>query len=114
MDDLPRVVASLRERLDRAALFVDFDGTLAPIVALPADARPLPAAVAALIDLAPRCRMVAIVSGRPVAFLDRWFPPAVRLAGLYGLEQRVDGRISREAEALRWEQVVARAGIKPE
>src|SRR5204863_267243 len=55
------------------------------------------------------CRTVAVVSGRPVAFLDAWFPPLVRLAGLYGLEQRVDGRSRREPEGQRWEQVVAAA-----
>ena len=66
-------------------------------------------AVAALTALSGRCRTVAVVSGRPVAFLDHWFPPAVRLAGLYGLEQRVDGSFTREADALRWERVVAAA-----
>ena len=109
MDDLPPVVAPVRKGLGRAALFLDFDGSLAPIVADPADARPLPSAVAAMAALARRCRTVAVVSGRPAAFLDPWFPPAVRLAGLYGLEQRVDGRTTRQAEAQRWEQVVAAA-----
>ena len=109
MDELPAAVASLRERLEQAAVFVDFDGSLAPIVARPADARPLPEAVAALTALSGRCRTVAVVSGRPVAFLARWFLPAVWLAGLYGLEQRVDGTFTREADALRWEQVVAAA-----
>jgi trehalose 6-phosphate phosphatase len=109
VDDLPPVVAAVREGLARAALFLDFDGSLAPIVADPADAEPLPSAVAAMAALAERCQTVAVVSGRPVAFLDAWFPPVVRLAGLYGLEQRVDGRTSRQPEAQRWEQVVAAA-----
>lgn len=114
MDDLPPtvlppVLEPVRAGLARAALFLDFDGSLAPIVADPADARPLPAAVVALDALAARCPTVAVVSGRPVAFLEPWFPPVVRLAGLYGLEQRVDGVASRDPEAQRWEEVVAAA-----
>jgi trehalose 6-phosphate phosphatase len=89
------------------ALFVDFDGTLSPIVAEPADARPLPQAVDALTRLARRCGVVAVVSGRPLTFLARWFPPEVRLAGLYGLEQRIGGALRRDPDAQPWSAVVA-------
>ncbi|MFT3899013.1 MAG: trehalose-phosphatase [Gordonia sp. (in: high G+C Gram-positive bacteria)] len=48
----------------------DFDGCLAPIVAHPADARPDPAAVAALVDLAALpATTTAVVSGRARADL---------------------------------------------
>lgn len=93
-------------RLPTAAVFVDFDGSLAPIVARPEDARPLPAAVEALARLAEAGAQVAVISGRPVAFLEPWFPPGVRLAGLYGLERRVDGRRADHPEAARWRPVV--------
>lgn len=102
------------------AVFSDFDGTLAPIVARPPDARPLPESVAALEQLAARCRLVAVVSGRPLAFLGPFLPPPVRLAGLYGLEQRVDGVGARHPEAARWEPIVgavatrARAELPPD
>lgn len=101
------LVARLRADLAGAALFVDFDGSVAPIVAQPPDARPLPAAVDALARLAPRCRRVAVLSGRPVAFLDPWFPPAICLAGLYGLERRDAGGLASHPDATPWRQVVA-------
>jgi trehalose 6-phosphate phosphatase len=113
VSDDDRVLGEVIDRVgrapDRAALFVDFDGSLAPIVPRPPDARPLPAAVEALGRLVGRGLLVAVVSGRPLAFLERWFPPGVRLAGLYGLERRVDGVESGHPEAQRWAPVVAGA-----
>jgi trehalose 6-phosphate phosphatase len=105
------LVAVLGASPGRAAVFVDFDGTMAPIVPSPPDARPVPAAVAALVELAARCPVVAVVSGRPVAFLDPFFPAAIRLAGLYGLEQRVEGRRAEHARAEGWRPVVSCAVI---
>jgi trehalose 6-phosphate phosphatase len=71
------------------ALLVDFDGTLAEIVAAPASAVPLPGVVSLLHRLAEVLGVVAVVSGRPAAFLlERLGPPgALQLFGLYGLEQ---------------------------
>lgn len=104
LDELRALVA---ERPAATAVFSDFDGTLAPIVARSPDARPLPRAVAALEQLAARCRLAAVVSGRPLAFLGPFLAPPVRLAGLYGLEQRIDGVVTRHPDALRWEPIVA-------
>jgi trehalose 6-phosphate phosphatase len=92
---------------EAVALFVDFDGTLAPIVSEPGEARPLPAAVTALTSLAERCAVVAVVSGRPLQFLEPWFPPTIQLAGLYGLEQRVGGARLRDREAESWRELVS-------
>ena len=47
-----------------AGLLTDLDGTLAPIVEDPDGAQPLPDAVAALIELAGRLAVVAVISGR--------------------------------------------------
>ncbi|MFF3503627.1 trehalose-phosphatase [Streptomyces sp. NPDC003247] len=61
---------------------LDFDGTLAPIVENPDDARAHPDAVPALARLAPQVASVAVVTGRPAAV-------AVRnggFAGVPGLE----------------------------
>ena len=60
-------------------MIVDFDGTLAPIVADPPAAAPLPGAAAVLTRLARCVGTVAVVSGRPVAFLRE--RPAGRRAG---------------------------------
>jgi trehalose 6-phosphate phosphatase len=49
----------------RALVAVDFDGTLAPIVVDPDDARPASGAAEALAALAARIGTVAIVTGRP-------------------------------------------------
>jgi trehalose 6-phosphate phosphatase len=70
-----------------AAVLVDFDGTLAPIVDDPALAAPLPAAVAALSGLAERLALVGIVSGRPAAFVRAFvLDPRVVVVGQYGFE----------------------------
>ena len=64
--------ATVRERWDRVVaaaadvvVGLDFDGTLAPIVDDPAAARIHPDAPAALVELAPHVRAVAVVTGRP-------------------------------------------------
>ena len=50
-----------------ALVAADFDGTLAPIVARPRDARPLPGALPALTELAGAVGTVAVITGRPAA-----------------------------------------------
>jgi trehalose 6-phosphate phosphatase len=78
------------------ALFLDFDGTLVDIVE-----RPDAVAVdAALPDVLTRLQRrlggaLAIISGRPVDFLDgRLVPHVFDMAGLHGLEHRIAGRLS--------------------
>ena len=73
---------------ERALLSLDFDGTLARIVEDPGAAQPLPGVPALLARLAERLGTVAVVSGRPVAFLSEALGAAagVRLFGLYGAE----------------------------
>ncbi len=90
---LPAALAPLAAVPARSALFLDFDGTLAAIVADPRDARPLPEVPALLADLAEEFELVAVVSGRPTAFLVEALgpPPGVTLAGLYGLELALQG-----------------------
>jgi trehalose 6-phosphate phosphatase len=77
-----------------AVVALDFDGTLAPIVADPAAARPHPGAVPALARLAPHLDSVAIVTGRPAAIAVEYcgfanLPDLERLMvlGHYGLER---------------------------
>jgi trehalose 6-phosphate phosphatase len=87
--------ADLLRALDGAAatarLLVasDFDGTLAPIVSNPADARPLPRAADALLALAGLpSTTVALVSGRALATLRELasMPKSVHLVGSHGAE----------------------------
>ena len=81
-----------------AALFLDFDGTLAPIAPRPQDVRVPAWVLPALQSLSGRLQgAVAIVSGRPLAQLDEFLAP-LRLpaAGAHGAEWRsASGRVTR-------------------
>jgi trehalose 6-phosphate phosphatase len=91
--ELPEQLLPLVQRPDRSALFLDFDGTLAPIVEDPVGARPLSGVPELLGQLAHRLALVAVVSGRPTAFLTEVMdaPAGVTLVGLYGLELALAG-----------------------
>lgn len=99
-------LAALRTDPATTAIFLDFDGTLSPIVPVAQDARPLPGTSEALIALAQRYAVVAIVSGRPVAFLGEHLPAGVERHGLYGLEAVVDGELVVPPEADSWRTIV--------
>jgi trehalose 6-phosphate phosphatase len=58
-------------RPQRAVLAFDFDGTLAPIVPDPDQARAHPDAVPALAALAPKVASIAVVTGRPAGVAVR-------------------------------------------
>lgn len=110
MRDLPAVLVPLRERPEDAAVFLDYDGTLAPIVDDPAAARPLAGSGEVLARLARRFSLVAVVSGRPVAFLLEALacPAGVVVAGLYGMEVATSsGAVKTHPEAAAWRPVVA-------
>lgn len=91
-----------------AGVFTDFDGTLAPIVAVPEDARPLDGSVGVLEGLAARLGRVAVISGRPVGFLAGFFAAAspVVLSGLYGLQRLEGGERHDDARAGAWREAV--------
>lgn len=95
-----------RQDPGRAGLFIDFDGTLAPIVLDPEAARALPEALEALMALREHLAQVVVVSGRPLAFLAHHLPAEVDAVGLYGLEARLAGRLVEHPEADRWRPVI--------
>jgi trehalose 6-phosphate phosphatase len=105
VEGIPAALLPIVERPERSALFLDFDGTLAAIVAVPDDARPLPEVPQLLAGLAHRFGLVAVVSGRPAVFLRQQLGgvAGVRLLGLYGLEWVADaGRVVTHDDARRW------------
>jgi len=107
---LPPLLVPLRDRAAQAALFLDYDGTLAPIVDDPAGARPVPGVPELLARLGERLAVVAVVSGRPVEFLEATLgsPAGVHLAGLYGMEEvGAGGELRRDAAAEAWRETVA-------
>jgi trehalose 6-phosphate phosphatase len=107
--DQPDLLAPLRRDPSSSAIFSDFDGTLAPIVADPAAAVAVPGVPELLGELAGHYRTVAIISGRPVSFLSPQLPPSVVVVGLYGLEVRRDGEVQVDPGAERWRPVIADA-----
>jgi len=108
-DRVAALVEPFVRRPDRAAVVTDFDGTLAPIVADPAAARPLPEVPDLLRRLAARFARVGVVSGRPAAFLlEHLGAGGVTLRGIYGLEAvDGDGGVVANADAASWAPVVA-------
>ena len=77
-----------RGRADDLALFLDFDGTLAPIVERPGDARPLEG-IPELIERIGRHLPVAVISGRGLDDVsDRLGNPSIYIAGSHGMEIR--------------------------
>jgi trehalose 6-phosphate phosphatase len=98
-------------------LFVDFDGTLAQIVDDPTLAVAVPGAVGALDRLAARFGLVAVVSGRPAAFLaDRLGfsgrHRGVRAFGLYGRDEILaDGSVVRDTSGAAYRTAFQATGV---
>ncbi|MER5530681.1 trehalose-phosphatase [Streptomyces sp. NPDC002677] len=78
-------LAALLSRPRSALIGLDFDGTLAPIVADPEQARAHPDAVPALAALAPKVAAVAVITGRPAEIAVRYGG----FAGVPGLDHLV-------------------------
>ncbi|WP_406177707.1 trehalose-phosphatase [Streptomyces canus] len=82
----------------RAVIGLDFDGTLAPIVADPERARAHPEAVAVLAALAPKVASVAVITGRPAE-------TAVRYGGFAGVPGLEHLTVLGHYGAERWDAV---------
>jgi trehalose 6-phosphate phosphatase len=93
----------LLERLsaepEQAAIFLDVDGTLAPIVPRPEDARVPEETRREVARLADRYALVACISGRPG-------PDAARLVGVDGAVYVGEHGLELETEAERWRERV--------
>ena len=84
---IDRVAQELAARAPRAGIFLDVDGTLAPIVARPELARILPEIGPTLARLAGRLEVVAVISGRPSEQVRELVDvDGVVLVGTHGLE----------------------------
>ena len=89
-------LARLREAPERAAILLDIDGTLAPIVARPEDAAVPDETREVLRGLVERYALVGAISGRAGSdALDLVSVPGVQIVGSHGLE------LADEAEAWR-------------
>jgi len=86
-DPSPTALTHLAAEAVDAGLLLDFDGVLSPIIDRAGDARILPGNAELLERIARRLRAVAVLSGRPTAFLrDRVRANGISLIGSYGLE----------------------------
>ena len=109
------MVTVLADAPGSSALLLDFDGSLAPIVADPAVAAAPTATLAVVERLAAGLLLVGIVSGRPLEFLARAVPiTRVELIGQYGLERRVDGQTVIVPAALGYRDAIAAAADEAE
>jgi trehalose 6-phosphate phosphatase len=104
MSTHPLAVFSLAPH--RSGLFLDFDGTLSDIASTPEGAVPRPGVPDLLCELQRRLGRVAIVSGRPVAYLAPHISESVDIVGLYGLEWRSGGRHHTLREAEEWRPLI--------
>jgi trehalose 6-phosphate phosphatase len=90
-------LAALLDDPRHALVAVDFDGTLAPIVPNPAEARALPSAVSALSELAPQLGTLAVLTGRPaetaVEYGSLDHVPGVVVLGAYGRQRWHNGQL---------------------
>ncbi|MDO0913885.1 trehalose-phosphatase [Streptomyces sp. DT2A-34] len=91
-------LAAILARPERALIALDFDGTLAPIVPDPEQARPHPDALPALTALAPKVAAVAVITGRPADVAVRYGG----FTGAPGLEHLV---VLGHYGAERWDAV---------
>src|SRR4051812_16689968 len=105
----PEGAAALRELLahpESAVIALDYDGTLAPIVARPEDARPSPGVVPNLVELSRCVGAVVIITGRPAGQVVA----LAELAAVEGLERLVIlGQYGRE----RWDAATGEVVAPP-
>jgi trehalose-phosphatase len=90
-------LAALVNRFDRALVALDFDGTLAPIVADPTTSRIAPGGLDVLRRLAGVVGRIAVLTGRPAATVVKLGGldgvPRLLVEGQYGAEHWYEGRL---------------------
>ena len=105
MDDA--AIAAFKDDPSSAGLFLDFDGTLSEIVAVPSDARPAPGALEILDELAGYYRLVAVVSGRSAHELIEWLP-RIEIWGVHGAQRTLGGEVVMSERALAFTELMER------
>ena len=110
MSSRPTAIHAVAAQPMAAALVLDFDGVLAPIVEDPETSAMPERAAASLAELAASLGTVAVISGRPASFLaGRVRVRGIRLLGSYGMEQVKDGNVQLSPAADTWLAAVGEA-----
>ena len=110
MTSRPTAIEAVAADPAAAALVLDFDGVLAPIVEDPETSAIPERAAASLAQLAASLGTVAVISGRPASFLvDKVRVAGIRLLGSYGMEQVKGGNGQLSPAAAAWLGAVAEA-----
>jgi trehalose 6-phosphate phosphatase len=101
----------LKPDLRKVALLLDFDGTIVDLAPTPQSVQVPPSLRRALARLIERTGgAVALVSGRAVADLDRFFAPMrLPIVGVHGAELRLDGAATEKRDPAALESRLRRA-----
>jgi trehalose 6-phosphate phosphatase len=98
MSTVDELIGSLRGDLGRTLIALDFDGTLAPIVADPSSSRPVDGTAEVLTALAGRGATIAVITGRDAHTVLELSGladvPGLIVEGIYGAEQWRDGELT--------------------
>ena len=107
--ELADQIERLRTERDQTGIFLDFDGTLSPIVEDREAAAIVPEAPEVLSSLAHLYPLVAFISGRSAADLyPRVGAEGPRYFGLYGAEEMTSNGLVQSPTADRWRRTVMR------
>jgi trehalose 6-phosphate phosphatase len=114
--DAPVLLVRLRSEPERAAVLLDVDGTLAPIVERPEDAAVPEETRGEVARLAGKYGLVACVSGRPAADARRLVGlDSIEYVGVHGLEAEPEAKrfvpqLEAFAERIPWPWTVENKG----
>jgi trehalose 6-phosphate phosphatase len=113
--ELSRYIEAFKSEARAAGFVLDFDGTLAHVVAKPEAARPFPEVSDTLEALASRYPAVALLSGRRADDLHSLVRArGVLYFGVYGAEQFEDGRLIHPPQAEEWRAMASRLAREAE
>ncbi len=105
--DVAEQIALLRRERSQTGIFLDFDGTMAPIIDDREAVAIVPGGPEVLAGLCRLCPVVAFISGRGAADLySRVGVQGPRYFGLYGAEEMTSDGLVQAPEAAEWRRIV--------
>ncbi|CAN5810747.1 hypothetical protein BH23ACT12_BH23ACT12_13280 [soil metagenome] len=106
--DATEQIEVLRRERSQTGIFLDFDGTMAPIIDDPEAVEIVPGGPPVLAALSRLYPVVAFISGRGAADLyARVGIEGPRYFGLYGAEEMTPGGLIQPPEAAEWRRIIS-------